>query len=102
MTQAESNFKGWNYHVHREFPGYSESTNLSRYNLSREIGHSVKLAIFYPPSEVDGRLGLVAFAGSEGKYLCYGNGRPLAHIILYIYIYIYIYIYVYTYIHVYV
>ena len=34
------NFKGWNYHVHMEFPGSFESTNLSRDNLSREIGHT--------------------------------------------------------------
>ena len=29
-------FKGWNSHVHMEFPGNLESTNLSRDNLSRE------------------------------------------------------------------
>ena len=35
-------FKGWNSHVHREFPGSSESTNLStsRDNLSRELGRT--------------------------------------------------------------
>ena len=31
-------FKGWNSHVHGEFPGKFESSNLSRDNLSREIG----------------------------------------------------------------
>ena len=31
-------FKGWNSHVHREFPRISESTNPSRDNLGREIG----------------------------------------------------------------
>ena len=33
------NSKGWNSHVHRGFPGNSESTNLSR-GLSREIGRT--------------------------------------------------------------
>ena len=28
----------WNSHVHREFPGHFESSNLSRDNLSGEIG----------------------------------------------------------------
>ena len=32
------NRKGWNSHVHREFPGKFESSYLSRDNLSREIG----------------------------------------------------------------
>ena len=35
LTQAESSFKGWNSHVHREFPRKFESRNLSRDNLSR-------------------------------------------------------------------
>ena len=30
-------FKGWNSHVHGKFPGMSDSTNLSRDTLSREI-----------------------------------------------------------------
>ena len=37
LTQAESEFTGWNSHVHREFPGCVESTDLSGDNLSREI-----------------------------------------------------------------
>ena len=32
------NFKGWSSHVHGEIPRSFESTNLSRDNLSREIG----------------------------------------------------------------
>ena len=32
--------KGWNNHVHREFPGIVESTHLSRDHISREIGRS--------------------------------------------------------------
>ena len=32
------NSKGWNSHVHRGFPGKFESSNLSRDNVSREIG----------------------------------------------------------------
>ena len=33
-------FEGWSSHVHRVFPWNLESTNLSRDNLSREIGRS--------------------------------------------------------------
>ena len=33
-----SNLKGWNFHVHREFPRKFESTILGRETLSREIG----------------------------------------------------------------
>ena len=32
--------KGWNSHAHREFPGNLESTNLSRDNLSTDIGRT--------------------------------------------------------------
>ena len=32
------NFKGWNSHVRREFPGKFESRNASRRNVSRRIG----------------------------------------------------------------
>ena len=32
--------KGWNSHVHREFPRNVESSNVSRGNVSREIGHT--------------------------------------------------------------
>ena len=32
--------KGWNSHIHREFPGHLKSNNLSREILSREIGRS--------------------------------------------------------------
>ena len=34
------NIKGWNSHVHREFPGKLESSNLSREIHSREIGRN--------------------------------------------------------------
>ena len=34
------NSKGWNSHVHREFPGKFESSSLSRDNVSREIGRT--------------------------------------------------------------
>ena len=34
------NIKGWNSHVHRGFPGKFESSNLSRDNVSGEIGRS--------------------------------------------------------------
>ena len=37
-THAELKFKGWNSHVHREFPGKFESTNLGRDHLRRAIG----------------------------------------------------------------
>ena len=36
------NSKGWNTHVHRNFPGFVGSTNLSRDNMSREIGRSTR------------------------------------------------------------
>ena len=39
----DPNFKGWNVHVHREFPRKLESTHLSRDNLSREIGRTANL-----------------------------------------------------------
>ena len=35
-------FKGWNSQAHREFPGKSESSNLSGDSLSGEIGRSFK------------------------------------------------------------
>ena len=38
------NFKGWNSQVHREFPRKFESSNLSRDNLSREIGRRLAVA----------------------------------------------------------
>ena len=38
------NSEGWNYHVHREFPGKFESSNLSRDNFSREIVRMFSLA----------------------------------------------------------
>ena len=31
-------FKGWNSHVHRQFPRKFESSNVSRDNVSRKIG----------------------------------------------------------------
>ena len=40
LLKHHLNFKGWNSHVHREFSGKSESSNLSRDNVSREIGRS--------------------------------------------------------------
>ena len=40
LTQAESKFKGWNSHVHREFPRKFESSNVSRGNVSRVIGRT--------------------------------------------------------------
>ena len=39
-TQAKSSFKGWNSQIHRELPGNSESSNLGRDNLCREIGRN--------------------------------------------------------------
>ena len=33
-------FKGWNSQAHREFPGKFESSNVSRDNVSREIGRT--------------------------------------------------------------
>ena len=42
-------FKGWNSQAHREFPGNVESTNLSRDNISREIGR----VLMSPASKID-------------------------------------------------
>ena len=39
-ASANLNVKGWTSHAHREFPAKFESTNLSRDNLSREIGRT--------------------------------------------------------------
>ena len=39
------NVKGWNSHVHKDLPGYFESTNLSRDDLSREIGRKRHLSV---------------------------------------------------------
>ena len=38
-------FKGWNSFVHRGFPIHFDSTNLSRDNLSREIGRTGRLCV---------------------------------------------------------
>ena len=38
-------FKGLNSNVHREFPGNLESSNVSRDNVSREIGRSSSLLL---------------------------------------------------------
>ena len=42
--------KGWNYHVHRGFPRKSESRNLSRDNMSREIGRMNTLNVLIIPN----------------------------------------------------
>ena len=44
LTQQNLNFKGWNYHVHRDCPGSVESTNLSRDDLSGETGHMCRVS----------------------------------------------------------
>ena len=36
------NLDGWNSHVHRGFPGKFESSNVSRDNISREIGRTAR------------------------------------------------------------
>ena len=47
------NLKGWNSQVHRGFPRKSESSNVSRDNVSREIGRIAEelLAVFGLPRE---------------------------------------------------
>ena len=40
------NLKGWNFQVHRGFPGKCESSNVSRDNVSREIGRKTSGAPF--------------------------------------------------------
>ena len=39
--------KAWNSHVHRDFPGKCESTNLSREKISIEIGRIVVLLVSF-------------------------------------------------------
>ena len=41
LLKLNSDFEGWNSHVHRESPENRESANLSFENLSREIGRSL-------------------------------------------------------------
>ena len=42
--------KGWNSHTHREFPGKFEASNLSRDNLSREMGRRGSRQCYRPRS----------------------------------------------------
>ena len=39
------NLKGWDSHVHRGFPGRFESSNISRDNVSREIGRTIVIIV---------------------------------------------------------
>ena len=41
--------KGWDSQAHRELPGKLESSNLSRDNLSREIGRSHPIPLLRSP-----------------------------------------------------
>ena len=43
--QHNLNLKGWNSHAHRGFPGKFESSNVSRDNVSREIGCNTHVGI---------------------------------------------------------
>ena len=59
------NSKGWNSQAHREFPGKFESSNLSRDDLSREIGRRTS-------AEISGGLGsapLEQASADESSYL---------------------------------
>ena len=47
------NLKGWKSHVLREVPGKFESSNLSRDNLSREIGRKAETVVGRQRSEQD-------------------------------------------------
>ena len=38
LLKHNLNLKGWNSHVHRKFTGRFESSNVSRDNVSREMG----------------------------------------------------------------
>ena len=46
--------KGWNFQAHREFPGKLEPSNLSRDNVSTEIGRSGQLQAAVSALEADG------------------------------------------------
>ena len=39
------NLKGWNSQAHRGFPGKFESSNVSRGNVSREIGRTLQINV---------------------------------------------------------
>ena len=81
------NFEGSNSHVHREFPGNLESTNLRRDDMIREIGPNALSTSHTSRAQAGCRTGLRA--------LYTLTFRPST---LCIYVYLYICIYTYTYI----
>ena len=46
VTKHNLKFEGWNFQAHRELPGKSESSNVSRDDVIREIGRSNNGAYF--------------------------------------------------------
>ena len=58
--------KGWNSHVHREFPAKFESTSLCRDNHSKEIGRTSCLMR---------SLGRAAFRNGASRAVCNSAGR---------------------------
>ena len=64
LLKHNLNYNLWNSQAHREFPRYFESANLSRDNLSSEIGRRLK----------------------QCMYVC-------MYIYIYIYVYVYVYVY---------
>ena len=80
------NNKGWNSQVHWEFPGRFKSKNLSRDNLSTEIGCTRSAGADVRPRHVLAH----QVRHSWTSYLSLS---------LYIYIYIYVYTHIHTYMH---
>ena len=108
LLKRSLHLEGWNSQAHREFPGKFESTSLSRDNLSREIGRTVRP---WPPGpslptwSVNLRHGLnlnTASCQKFGTESCH-NLQTCVYIYIYIiYSYMYTYTYIHTYIHTYV
>ena len=73
LIKLNLDFKGWSSQAHREFPGNVESTNVSRDDVSREIGRTVTQARSTFPRTVE----VVAFAPSSraGPHAKGGGGR---------------------------
>ena len=83
------NYKGWNFHVHREIPGKFESSNVSRRNVSRRIGRTATLIL---EQHVSG--------GAERSDMEH-SVPAYCEVLASVYIYIYVYTHTYTHIYIY-
>ena len=85
-------------HAQREFSGKFESSNLSRDNVSREMGRSWLAA---SPALAEVCVWCARRQRAKGK-MAGGTGGPDTHVAVTLNIYIYIYIYIHTYIYIYI